>query len=84
MINATKKYTVLNTSSQEIFRFKIWLAYSSSRTGGIVRYSQIFINIYPKKRQYKHKYLEKIRTNVREYNPNELPEEHEMVNVSYA
>lgn len=82
MISATKKYTVLNTSSHEIFRFKICLAYSSSRTGGLVRYSQIFINIYPKKKQ--QEYLEKIRTNVREYNPNELLEEHEMVNVSYA
>lgn len=82
MISATKKYTVLNTSSHEIFRFKICLAYSSSSTGGVVRYSQIFINIYPKKKQ--QEYLEKIRTNVREYNPNELLEEHEMVNVSYA
>lgn len=49
MINATKKYTVLNTSSQEIFKFKIWLAYSSSRTGGVVRYSQNFISNFPKK-----------------------------------
>ena len=26
----------------------------------------------------------KIKTNVREYNPNELPEGHEMVNVPYV